>query len=73
MKTNNKPNKFIEDIIKQDEFDPADLMNAEHKHPILHWIKLNWSIQKLNWELKLSGLIGKLKANISKTFKNAAN
>lgn len=52
MKTNNKSNKFVEDILKQDEFDPADLMNAERKHPILHRLKLAWQQHKFDWELK---------------------
>jgi hypothetical protein len=69
MKTNNKPTKFVEDILAQDEFDPADLVDAKHKHPFLHWIQLNWKLQKLNWELELCMLVGKAKAVTSKLFK----
>ena len=60
--------KFIEDILAQDKFDPADLENAKFKHPILHWLGLNWSIQKLNWELRLASLKGKLKFAAEKFF-----
>jgi len=68
MNTNNKTTKFVEDILAQDEFDPADLIDAKHKHPVLHWIRLNWKLQKLNVELKLSVLVGRAKAAAAKLF-----
>ena len=68
MNTNNKTTKFVEDILAQDEFDPADLIDAKHKHPVLHWIRLNWKLQKLNVELKLSVLVGRVKAAAAKLF-----
>ena len=69
MNTNNKTTKFVEDILAQDEFDPADLIDAKHKHPVLHWIRLNWKLQKLNAELELSVLVGKVKTVVAKLFK----
>ncbi len=52
-----KKRRFVEDIVKDDEIDIQELLNAKHKHPIQHWIKTKYATVKALVSFRLSDLM----------------
>ena len=52
-----KKQRFVEDIVKDEEFDVKELFEAELRHPIQHWIKTNLTTLKALVSLKFSDIM----------------
>ena len=52
-----KKQRFVEDIVKDKEYDVEELLNARLKHPIQHWVKTKYVTFKALVSLKVSDLI----------------
>lgn len=60
--------KFVEDILSQDQFTLEELINAKHRHPIKHWLKLQWFLLTDAIELEIAKALGKTRITLTKLF-----
>ena len=56
-----KKQRFVEDIVKDEDIDVKELLSAKHKHPIQHWISVKYTTLKALASLKFSDLIFDIK------------
>jgi hypothetical protein len=49
--------RFVEDIVKDEEIDMKELLNAKFKHPIRHWVKTKYTTIKSLVSLRVSDLM----------------
>ena len=49
--------RFVEDIVKDEEIDMEELLNAKFKHPVRHWFKTKYTTIKALVSLRVSDLM----------------
>ena len=63
---NNAQQKFVEDVLQQEEFTVEELLNAKHKHPFKHWLKLQWFYITDTIELEVAKMKGRTRRILAK-------